>query len=160
LYKKTGFTDAPGAVNKRGFGFTHDGAVDNLFDFLHFPGFNFGASPDDKRRDVESFLLSFDTGTAPAVGYQLTFTSPSPGTATLDTLGARAGAGDCDLIAKGRVGGQPRGWLYQPASLDWKPDKTGPSNPNLNTTQLLALAGPGGEITVSGVPKNSGVRMG
>src|SRR5204863_17890 len=35
LYKKTGFTDQPGVVNKRGFGFTHNGAVDNLFDFLH-----------------------------------------------------------------------------------------------------------------------------
>src|SRR5262249_47862545 len=32
LYQKTGFTDAPGVVNKRGFGFTHNGAVDNLFD--------------------------------------------------------------------------------------------------------------------------------
>ena len=74
LYEKTGFTDAPGVVNKRGFGFTHNGAVDNLFDFLKFPGFNFGSDPvaaDAKRRDVEQFLLCFDTGMAPAVGYQM-----------------------------------------------------------------------------------------
>ena len=45
LYTKTGFTDAPGAVNKKGFGYMHDGAVDNVFDFLKFPGFDFGADP-------------------------------------------------------------------------------------------------------------------
>jgi hypothetical protein len=45
LYKKTGFKDSIGVVNKRGFGFTHDGSVDNLFHFLQFPGFNFGTGP-------------------------------------------------------------------------------------------------------------------
>src|SRR6185436_2933050 len=64
LYRKTGFTDQPGAVNKRGFGFTHTGAVDNLFDFLKFPGFNFGSTQvvgDANRGDSEQFLLDFDT---------------------------------------------------------------------------------------------------
>ncbi len=160
LYRKTGFTDLPGVVNKRGFGYIHDGSTDNLFNFLKFPGFSFGADPDEKRRDLEAFLLSFDTGMAPAVGYQLTFAVAAPGSSTLDTLRARAAAGDCDLIARGRVGGQPRGWLYQPASQDWQPDKTGPANPNLATAELLALAGPGSEVTVTGVPKGSGVRIG
>src|SRR5204863_3288012 len=73
LYKKTGFRDTLGVVNKRGFGFTHDGAVDNLFDFLQFPGFNFGSQPaaDATRRDVAAFLLCFDTGMPPAVGVQV-----------------------------------------------------------------------------------------
>ena len=95
LYQKTGFTDAPGAVNKRGFGFTHNGSVDNLFDFLHFPGFAFaaGADGDAQRRDVEAYLLSFDTGLAPAVGSEVTFDG-GPGDAArvarMDTLAARA----------------------------------------------------------------------
>src|SRR5262249_4807170 len=109
LYKKSGFKDSTGVVNKKGFGFTHNGSVDNLFDFLKFPGFNFGADPvvaNAKRRDLEAFLLAFDTGLAPAVGAQLTFDGSNNGDAPmlgrLDTLRAQAQALNCDLIAKGR----------------------------------------------------------
>src|SRR6478672_11419257 len=103
LYRKTGFTDLPGAVNKRGFGFTHNGAVDNLFDFLKFPGFAFGGgtTADDTRRDVAAFLLTFDTGIAPAVGVQITFVGANDADPTLvarmDTLETAAAANDCDL---------------------------------------------------------------
>ena len=91
LYQKSGFTDAPGVVNKRGFGYTHNGSVDNLFDFLHFPGFSFaaGATGDAQRRDVEAYLLAFDTGMAPAVGAQVTFdgtAADAARAARMDTL--------------------------------------------------------------------------
>jgi hypothetical protein len=160
LYQKTGFTDAPG-VNKRGFGFTHNGAVDNLFDFLHFPGFAFaaGTTGDAQRRDVEAYLLSFDTGMAPAVGAQATFdggTADAARAARMDTLTARADAGDCDVIAKGRVGGTFRGWMYGAGA--WHADRTGIAD--LTSAQLRALAGPGSELTVTGVPLGSGTRMG
>ncbi|HET7226715.1 MAG TPA: FlgD immunoglobulin-like domain containing protein [Candidatus Eisenbacteria bacterium] len=165
LYKKTGFTDTIGVVDKRGFGYTHDGAVDNLFDFLKFPGFNFGSpqsTADANRRDVAAFLMAFDTGTAPAIGVQITFDGTNGGDATLtarvDTLRAQAAAGTCDLVAKGRVGGQPRGWLYQSGSATWKSDKA--AGAALSTPSLLALAGPGSELTVTGVPAGSGTRMG
>src|SRR6185503_14303096 len=115
MYKKSGFSDVPGAVNKRGFGFIHDGSVDNLFNFLHFSGFSFPGG-DPQRRDVEAFLLAFDTGMAPAVGYQITFgganNADPVAIARVDTLKAQADAGNCQLIAKGRVSGQPRGWHY------------------------------------------------
>ena len=162
LYKKTGFTDQPLVTNKRGFGFTHDGSMDNLFDFLHFSGFNF-PNGDADRRDVESFLLTFDTGMAPAVGYQLTFDGTNNADpvalARVDTLRAQAESapGNCDLIAKGRVGGQPRGWAYQGAGL-WKSDKS--SEALLATSQLVALAGRGSELTLTGVPRGSGIRAG
>src|SRR5205085_4568623 len=42
LYTKTGFRDSAGVLNKKGFGYTHNGSIDNLFDFLEFPGFDFG----------------------------------------------------------------------------------------------------------------------
>ena len=163
LYKKTGFTDQPLAVNKRGFGFTHDGSFDNLFRFLQQPLFNFdgNAQGDLDRRDLEAFLLAFDTGTAPAVGRQITFDASNKTDATLiarlDTLRARAFASDCDLIAKGRLGGQPRGWWYQNDGT-WRPDKQ--AQPALTTGALLSLAGAGSEITVTGVPLGSGQRMG
>ena len=162
LYKKTGFTDLPLVTNKRGFGFTHDGSTDNLFDFLHFPGFTF-PNGDADRRDVEAFLLAFDTGVAPAVGFQLTFDGTNnadpAALARMDTLRAQAESapGNCDLIAKGRVGGQPRGWAYQGGGL-WKSDKS--SEATLSTAQLIALAGRGTELTLTGVPRGSGRRTG
>ncbi len=166
MYVKTGFTDFPGALDKRGFGFTHDGAVDNLFTFLHFPGFNFNQpatqTPDENRRDVESFLLSFDTGMAPAVGFQITFNGPNnnspPLLSQLQTLRDQFDSTFIDLVAKGRIGTQPRGWLYVGGDL-WDPDKV--AEPHLTTAQLLALAtGTGSAVTVTGVPKGSGTRMG
>lgn len=161
MYQKTGFTDAPGAVNKRGFGFTHNGSVDDLFDFLRFPGFAFaaGAAGDAQRRDVEAFLLAFDTGMAPAVGAQVTFdgsTADAGRVARMDTLTARAAAGDCDVIAKGRVGGQLRGWKFGAGA--WHADRTGVAD--LTSAQLRALAAPGAELTVTGVPLGNGTRMG
>src|SRR5437867_6910903 len=165
LYKKTGFTDQPLAQNKRGFGFTHNGGVDNLFDFLHFPGFNFSQpstqTPDENRRDVEQFLLAFDTGMAPSVGAQVTFSGPNDAApaavARLDTLKDQAGRGFCELIAKGRIGGIPRGW-WDPGAGQWKPDKGG--EPLVLSADLRALGGPGSEVTVTGVPVGSGKRMG
>jgi YVTN family beta-propeller protein len=162
MYRKTGFTDLPGAVNKRGFGFIHDGSIDNLFNFLKFPGFNFGPNPggDAARRDVEAFLLAFDTGMAPAVGRQITFRGPNNADpaliATLDTLIAQVDSGFVELIAKGRLAGLPRGWLYQGGA--WVSDVQ--AEAPITTAALRALGGPGTEVTVTGVPPGSGLRMG
>ena len=164
MYKKSGFKDSTGVVNKKGFGFTHNGSVDNLFDFLKFPGFNFGPDPNAAnatRRDLEAFLLAFDTGLAPAIGVQLTFDGTNNGDASmlarLDTLRAETDALDCDLIAKGRTPGLARGWLYHGGDT-WKSDFS--NEPVISTAQLLALAGAGHEVTITGVPPGAGQRMG
>lgn len=164
LYKKTGFRDSAGVVNKRGSGYMHDGAVDNLFGLVgtHFPNFSGPVETvDGQRRDLERYLLTFDTGMAPAVGSQLTFDGTNNGSMTLlarlDTLEARAAAGECDLIAKGRVGNLPRGFLYAGGG-DWSSDLAGMSP--LSRTALLALVSAGHELTVTGVPPGSGSRMG
>jgi YVTN family beta-propeller protein len=160
LYQKTGFTDAPGAVNKRGSGFVHNGATDNLFNFLFFPGFAFaaGVTGDNQRRDVEAYLLAFDTGLGPAVGTQVTFDGGPLDAARIprmDTLVLRTPA-DCDLVAHGSVGGEPRSWKL--SGTLWQPDRTG--EPTLTHAQLRATAGAGTELTVMGVPPGSGTRMG
>ncbi|HYM79833.1 MAG TPA: beta-propeller fold lactonase family protein [Candidatus Limnocylindria bacterium] len=163
LYRKTGFTDETGASSKRGTGFTHDGAIDNLFNFLRLPQFSF--NPDTgiahpARRDVAAFLMAFPTGTAPAVGVQVTFDGASnpEGASRVDTLRSQFAAGNIDVIAKGRVGTQPRGWEYLGGDA-WQPDKASASN--LTTAQLLALAtDPAHAVTVTGVPRGSGHRMG
>jgi hypothetical protein len=158
MWRSGWFRDSIGVVNKRGFGFMHDGHVGTLFDFLQSPRFAF--TGDDDRRDVQAFLLAFDTGLAPAVGAQVTFDGTNLGgadQARLDTLAGQADVGACDLIAKGRVLGMPRGWVYQ-GSGQWKSDLA--ADPPIETIDLLALAGPGAEITVTGVPPGSGTRMG
>lgn len=163
LYKKTGFKDTVGAVNKRGTGYTHDGTTDNLMTFLRLPVFDFGppAEEEANRRDVEAYMMSFDTGLSPAVGYQMTFTGANNSDPEMllraDTLRGAAALGHCDLIAKGRVAGQSRGWKYVGGD-QWQPDKTGESA--ISSATLIALAGPGSEVTVMGVPMGSGTRMG
>src|SRR6185369_16201080 len=97
-----------------GFGFVHDGNVDNLFNFLRLSVFQFAS--DQQRHDVEAFLLAFDTGTAPAVGQQVTvngLNNNDPAVVGRITLFMnQASAGNVDLVARGRVGGLARGYLY------------------------------------------------
>ena len=164
LYKKNGFKDSTGVLNKKGFGFTHNGSVDNLFDFLKLSVFNFGpnvTAANATRRDVEAFLLAFDTGLAPSVGTQLTLDGSNNGDAALlarlDTLKAQATANNCDLIAKGRTPFLARGWKYLGGD-QWKSDVQNESP--WPTSQLLALAQPGFEVTFTGVPPASGTRLG
>ena len=100
LYQKVGMFGMPAVSffnqvdngNKgdqvRGFGFLHDGSVDTVFRFHHasvfnhdnpagFPitnpgGFPNGAAGDPQRRQVEAFMLAFDSNLAPIVGQQAT----------------------------------------------------------------------------------------
>ena len=165
IYRKGGFTDQVSAVSVRGFGYAHDGSDDTPFRFLQRPQFSFDPNPttaDNQRRDMETYLLAFDTGMAPAVGYQVTFTGANNGDPValgrVDTLRGQAALNYCDLIAKGRIETHPRGWIYQGGGL-WKGDRI--SEADLTTAQLIALAAdPHHAVTITGVPKGSGIRMG
>ena len=164
VYRKGGLHDVTGGVSKRGFGYSHDGSADTPYHFLQRPQFTFStdsATADQQRRDMESYLIAFDTGMSPAVGYQITFTGANNNDATtlatLDTLRGDQSRSDCDLIAKGRVGGVARGWVYM-GGAGWMSDKS--TEPLLSTSQLIALAGAGSEVTITGVPRGSGTRMG
>jgi YVTN family beta-propeller protein len=159
-YQKDHMSRLPGSVNRAGFGFTHDGTTDNLVDFLKLPVFTF-AGGDAQRADVAAFVLAFDTGTAPAVGRRLTLNSATRDLAAtgavLDTLYARAAAGDCDLVVLGRSLGLRRGWLYNPASGDFGSDRA--AEPRLSPSALRALAGDGSELTWYGVAPGTGSRV-
>ena len=157
MYQKSGFLLAA-ASNKRGYGFLHDGSLDNLVNFLRAPVFSF---PDTNARySIEAFLLSFDTGTAPSVGRELTIAASnknSPGTvALLDSLYHEADLGNCDLVAHGKIGGVMKGFLYQTGG-GFISDLN--SEGAISTDSLRSLATNGGEITYLGVPPGSGMRM-
>lgn len=156
MYQKTRFVKAPGA-SVRGFGYTHDGSVEDLFAFLHFSGFTF--TSDQDRIDVAAFLLAFDTGTHPGVGAQWTMdgTNQALGIARLNTLQSLADANTIGLMAKGKQNNQSRGWVYLGGG-SWRPDKQ--ADPDISQATLLALAGAGSEITFTGVVEGTEMRLG
>ncbi len=147
----------------RGFGFTHDGSVSTLDDFLHANAFHF---PDQTSIDnLVSFLLAFHTGLAPAVGQQVTATqatyTDSTVIARINLLLARADAGDCDLVVKGILSGLARGWLHTSttgANLFGSDRVMDP--PVSEATLRTQAATTGQERTYTCVPPGSGMRIG
>ena len=157
-YQKTGFTRAPGE-QLTGYGFIHDGSTDSLLNFLHAPVFVF--QNDNQRRDIEQFLLAFDSGLAPAVGLQVTVnadnkTSTSV-TARINLLMAQATAGNCDLVVRGLYNGASRGFLYVGNGM-FQTDKQ--NEPPVSLQTLLQSAGGQSELTFTGVTLGAGRRNG
>ena len=158
----------------RGFGFLHDGVIDTLFRFHHVDwlhrrprttlrGFPPGAPARLLRRQVEAFLLAFDSNMAPIVGQQVTLTTTNAAAGygpRIDLLIARADAGECDLVAKTRVGPAESGSLYVGGG-DFISDRQDCS-PRVGH----ATAPPGiavldhREMTYTCTPPGSGTRMG
>ncbi len=141
----------------RGFGFLHDGSIPRLFDF--FGATVFGLS-DTQQRQMEAFSLEFPANMAPVVGQQVTRSSTN-GSVTnprINLLVARAAAGECDLVVKGTISGEPRGALRL-VSGAFATDRA--SEGTLTQAQLLALVtGTGSEQTWTCLPPGSGERAG
>jgi YVTN family beta-propeller protein len=177
LYDKVGF-DLTQPVNRAGFGFMHDGAVDTLARFVEEPAFFPGSLQDVA--DLVAFLLSFSGSDLPAgkvevsksqppgspsqdthaaVGRQATIAGPiAPATqAFVDSLVAMAAAGDVGLIVKGSVAGEARGFAYDPATGRFQSDRAAES---WDPAQVVASAQPGGELTYTAVPSGTEVRAG
>jgi hypothetical protein len=162
LYTRTGFNRSVGAQSVLGFGFTHDGAIATLFDFLSQPVFGSFASDTTRKTNLAAFLLCFDTGIHPAVGYSRTVTSANVGSASVSSdltlLESLAAAGTIDLIAKGTVNGQVHGLLYQPSTSNYAADQA-----SLGTFTRAALntrISAGDRLTYMAVPRGAGRRMG
>jgi len=152
----------------RGFGFFHDGGIDTLTRFLSVirpgpdapDGFPFGPAGDLLISQVESYMLAFDSNLAPIVGQQVTL-SAANATVTkprIQLLRARADAGECDLIAKGRWAGSEVGFLYTGGG-QFRRDRQ--ALPQVSAAALLLLAmAPGHETTFTCTPPGSGMRLG
>ncbi|WP_223645340.1 YncE family protein [Corallococcus sp. EGB] len=162
----------------RGFGFTHDGAVDTIFRFFSAIVFAnnsvggplVGFRSDSERREVEAYMLAVDSDLAPIVGQQVTLTSTNASAvgARIDLLIARAKAPfvskilggasyEADLVAKAAIGTRVKGFLFDRVAGTWKPDD---GTANITTTALRALANtPGQEVTFTAVPPGSGTRI-
>ncbi|WP_235685298.1 MULTISPECIES: YncE family protein [Corallococcus] len=162
----------------RGFGFTHDGAVDTLFRFFSAIVFSntsiggplVGFRNDTDRRGVEAYMMAVDSDLAPIVGQQVTLTSTN-GAAVgprIDLLVARAKAPfvskllggstyEADLVAKAAIGTRVKGFLFDRVAGTWKPDD---GTANITPQALRALANTlGQEVTFTAVPPGSGTRI-
>ena len=164
----------------RGTGFLHDGSLDTLFRFFQGIVFNpivdLTQTPigfqggDPQRRDVEAFMLAFDSDLPPIAGQQVTL-GPGADVAIHDRvtlLIERASAPfvskhlggetrECDLIARGRLGGETRAFLYEPDLGRFVTDRA--AEAPLADAALRALAEePLQELTYTCVPAGSGRR--
>jgi len=177
-YQKVGMFGVPGTgfvgggtVHRgdqiRGFGYLHDGSVDTLFSFLSVGLFQLN---DTEQRDMEQFMLAFPSDLAPVVGQQVTDTGAVNGDVTLRIalFRQRAAAAftskvlggtvtECDLVVTGSNASQPRGWLFQPGSGTYLPNRAG--DPAVSQAALDAIADGGQPLTYTCAPPGSGVRM-
>ena len=160
LYQKIGRFNVPGP-QVSGFGLLHDGTLDTVINFLRLDTFFFpGKTEEEKdvtRRFLESYIMAFDTGMAPAVGRQLTiFDEPREKDRQLiDLLMTRAAAGDCDLTARGWDQERLRGWLLRDGVFygDRSDERM------LNSEELLSRYRRHGEpLTFTCVPPGDGLR--
>ncbi|HWN81583.1 MAG TPA: FlgD immunoglobulin-like domain containing protein, partial [Candidatus Udaeobacter sp.] len=156
LYEKTGFTPTlNGGIVARSFGYTHDGSVPTIRDFLGgMP------MPGDRQMHIEAFLLSFPTGTAAAVGHQVTMNPLTVGNgallAEIATLESQAQTGAIDLIVKGIRKDEARGFRFN--GTGYMSDRA--ADAPFTRAQLLTGIAAGKELTWIGVPPLVGERMG
>jgi hypothetical protein len=159
----------------RGFGFNHDGSIPTVFRFSSVTtngggfdqspatpgGFLPGAAGEFQKRQVEDFLLAFDSNLAPIVGQQTTLTQDNGAVAgeRIDLLIDRARAGECDLVVKGGGDHGERGYLYDVASDLFLGNRRRDA-PVSDASLRQSAAQKGGELTYTCTPPGSGVRIG
>ncbi|HZV34547.1 MAG TPA: beta-propeller fold lactonase family protein [Verrucomicrobiae bacterium] len=163
IYQKIGMNRGTNAPSIGGFGFLHDGSFQDIFTFLSQPIFGVFSSNSITKSNIQAFLLCFDTGTAPAIGYTRTITSSNVSSASISNdwslLESQAALiTNIDLIVKGTIGGVRHGFVYQPASNNYEPDTK--NMVAFTRAQLLIKIQSGDVLTIMGVPPGSGQRMG
>jgi len=163
-YQKTNANFAKGAVSVNGFGFNNDGTDMGIFQFLGGPEFAPIQSDPTAKANLSAYVLCFNTGTAPTVGYSRTLTAATVNTTAAQsdwsTLQSQAATNpaNIDLIANGTIQGQIHGLLYQPATNNYQTDTTGLGP--FTQAQLTAFIQNGDTLTLMGVPPGSGLRLG
>jgi hypothetical protein len=156
MFEKTGL-DHASSENTRGFGYTHDGAIDTLMTFLQFPGFNF--TNNAQRQNVVAFLMCLSTDTHSGVGTQVTLASAqdvADNAGLIDQMTMLADANQVGLVVKGVVGGEQRGYAYAFSGF-MQGDR---EDDILKLDDVLAGVLPGGEVTLTLVPEGAETRIG
>jgi hypothetical protein len=162
----------------RGYGYTHDGAVASIFDFLFASNFGTGEvqtpipplvggpvnnpegikldeNGNHEREALEAFIFAMDSNFAPIVGQQVTLTAynSAAANARINLFLARASADECELIAFNSD--TREGYLFSGGVF--LRDKA--NKPPLTDSQLRGLARLEANITFMCVPKGNGRRL-
>ncbi|WP_052547958.1 hypothetical protein [Enhygromyxa salina] len=142
----------------RAFGFFHDGSIDTPMRFFNF----FTATPEgfqdaETMRQVAEFIFAIDSNFNPIVGQQITRTRHNGGVVgpRVALLRERAIAGECELIAKTRLGPVELGLLFTGAGYT----TSFVGIPQLSELHVAALA-KASPVTYSCVAPGSGFRIG
>jgi YVTN family beta-propeller protein len=160
VYQKIHFDNAPGAESLSGFGLEHDGVRATIAQAHTGPRFVSIQNDATIIGNLTAFLLCFDTGTKPAVGHSVTISQenmsePSVleawGLLETQAAGRRA---TIDLIAKADFGGL----FYDLSSGEYRSD----IQAGLTRTRswIEDRISAGATVTLMGVPRRSGERMG
>ena len=159
VYQRAGiFQPTAGADSLSGFGLGADGsahALPTAHSYISLASIHRPPLTPAKAvalADLTAFILSFDTGTAPAASYDLTLTSSnktdSKVLTQLSTLESRAAVGENGLVVWGRVSGVLHRYQWSPArSLYLTEDES----TGLTRGALLGLLSGGDALTFSGV---------
>ena len=187
LYQKVGMFGIDSALRGlpwklpqiRGFGFDHEGTQDTLFTHFMF-GFDLRGgqtfakevgvpAKDIKAKALIAFLMAFDNNLAPIVGQQITLTAVST-SAVLERIELfiqRAQVvsprDECDLVVKGTLNGESRGWLMTQGSNNGADTifQSDHLDQHYTYEQLKHIAEKKGqELTFTCVPPGSGFRIG
>lgn len=106
-------------AGRTGFGLGHDGSKRTLDQVIAAIPTLAGPIPDAERRDLASFVESFDTGLAPAVGRSFVLGGdgggrrPLPAEAEFAALVAEAARAHADVVAHGVIDGEPRAFAHE-----------------------------------------------
>jgi YVTN family beta-propeller protein len=136
-----------------GFGMEHDGNISVASDLLNLPFFRYTTQ---QKTDMIAYLLCFDTGTAPAVGFTITLTAANilnqQEQNDWTTLQSQAAGSNIDLIARGTIQGQIHGLLYQPLQDNYISD----TNTLYTQAQLETFIEDGDTLSFMGVYPGTG----
>lgn len=159
MFGFSGDSSAATGAQIRGFGFSHDGAVDTLENFLRDPVFIFPPPADVTRRQVAAFVLAFDSDFLPIIGQQITW-RPGASSAIEDRLSllrtqaqTRTPRASCDLVARITANGVAHSALLQPDG-NWALRGGG----TRSESQLKELASVTQPITFTCLPPGTGQR--
>lgn len=160
VYQRLFYDPRPGAVSLSGFGLLHDGTGFEMP--IGHPYVLDDLNTLQELRDVSAFVMCFDTGTALTVGHTVLVDEGNRGQTEvlnrLSLLEARAQAGDCDLVVRGRWQGQSRSWLFNKQTQSYRADRV--ADGLLTRVALLDGLAVGDSVSFMGVLPGQGERLG
>ena len=161
-------TDIESVAALEHLGFTRKVAGDVFERYAKRP--NPQQNPDGTRRDVEQFLLAFDSDLAPIVGQQVTLTSTNGAAANprIDLLISRASAKfvskslggqvmECDLVARVVLQRRAATYLFDPAAGNFLASDGVTRVADQSMRAWAAM--PGQEVTYTASTPGSGMRL-